>query len=1070
MALPDSSTELRIGSTWTDVTSDVYGDPGITHRRGRSSEGARVDPASVAVTLKSPQGKYYPRNPRSAYYGLIGRNTPMRLASAGSDVALALPYGQSSGASTPDTAALDITGDIDVRAEMTPTTWAGVFAAGAFEVVGKYVTTGNQRSWRVVIWNSGVVEFLWSPNGTSTVLHTSSVPAPFAPRQRGAIRVTLDVNNGLGGYTVTWYTAPTLSGPWAALGDSVVTTSGVTSIYASTAPLEVGNILVLGYETGAGRVHGVEVRSGIGGTLVANPQFGAQPAGTTAFSDSAGRAWALTGRAQITDRWYRHHVEVPEWAPQWTVSGADASVSLQGAGILRRLGQGAKALDSTLRRRVPSYAPLAYWPLEDSAGSTQAYSPIAGVRPMTVAGVTFGQTDSLGGSAALPTIAAGGRLTGSVPAGAGASTEWSVHMVYTVGGTPPAADAEFLSWRTTGTVQRWRILQRTGTATIQGYDGTGALVVNQGVTVGVGVFAGWNRFYFRVTESAGTVTWVMTWFDIAGSGGQVTFSYSGSAGRVTQIDTTIGAVDDLTVGHVAVFPVAVTDAYTYAEHGFVGERASSRIARLCAEEGVPVIIVGATLQTAAMGPQRPDTLLNLLEECEASDGGILHEDRERLGLVYRARYTLYNQTPGLVLPYSRVVQPFAPVDDDTTIRNDITRSRIGGSSARVVADVGPLSVQASPLGVGMYDESVSLSLAADDQVEQIAGWDLHLGTWDEARYKSVRVLLHKHPDLVPAVLALDIGDVIRITDLPDFLPPGPIDLMVEGYQESRRNGEWEITFVCSPAGPWNVGVYDDAARGRYDTGGSVLSAAATATATTLSVAYTDGTRWITGAPNVVSDPSFEAGIGAWVCTRGATIGVTSWDRSVVHSGTGAVRLTRVHPTDTGVLNMSNGLVVACAPGQVWTGSAWVLSSVAASNAFRVGLVWRPTGGTETIIYGTAVPVTSASGWVQVTVSATIPATAVDVRLIVEGRSAWAVGEWWVADDVRLARTDNLVGDDRADHFPFDVTASGERMTVLGISGTTSPQAWTVTRSVNGISKMQAAGASVSLAAPTYYAL
>ncbi|WP_435070450.1 hypothetical protein [Amycolatopsis thermoflava] len=58
----------------------------------------------------------------------------------------------------------------------------------------------------------------------------------------------------------------------------------------------------------------------------------------------------------------------------------------------------------------------------------------------------------------------------------------------------------------------------------------------------------------------------------------------------------------------------------------------------------------------------------------------------------------------------------------------------------------------------------------------------------------------------------------------------------------------------------------------------------------------------------------------------------------------------------------------------------------------------------------------------------------------------------------------------ADQFPFNITVGGEEMTVTAISGTSSPQTFTVTRSVNGIVKAHPAGATVQLADPVYAGL
>lgn len=55
-------------------------------------------------------------------------------------------------------------------------------------------------------------------------------------------------------------------------------------------------------------------------------------------------------------------------------------------------------------------------------------------------------------------------------------------------------------------------------------------------------------------------------------------------------------------------------------------------------------------------------------------------------------------------------------------------------------------------------------------------------------------------------------------------------------------------------------------------------------------------------------------------------------------------------------------------------------------------------------------------------------------------------------------------------FPFDIMVGGERMTVTNITGATSPQVFTVTRSVNGVVKGHEGGTDVRLADPAYYSL
>lgn len=56
------------------------------------------------------------------------------------------------------------------------------------------------------------------------------------------------------------------------------------------------------------------------------------------------------------------------------------------------------------------------------------------------------------------------------------------------------------------------------------------------------------------------------------------------------------------------------------------------------------------------------------------------------------------------------------------------------------------------------------------------------------------------------------------------------------------------------------------------------------------------------------------------------------------------------------------------------------------------------------------------------------------------------------------------------HFPFDVKVGGEVMTVTDITGTSSPQTFTVTRSVNGVVKPHDAGSAVNVDRPAVLAL
>lgn len=845
MSLFDVRTEMEIGGTWTDVT--VRHHTPISMRRGRPNEGSRVDPGRCSLVLDNRTGKYSPRDPAGPYYGLIGRGARLRVSVMTGATYLDLPTATGPRATTPDHASLDITGDIDVRFEMTTETiWQ---QTGYAELIGKYDNiSGNQRTWRLGV-TAGRLAFGWSTDGTlPTFLQRLSAYVPVPPSGHLAVRATLDVNNGAGGHTVVFYTAPTLAGPWTQLGDAQATT-GTTSIYAGTASLDIGDSTGMTFPGLSGKVHGAEVRSGIGGTLVANPRFDQQASGVTSFVDSAGRTWTLAGGAAITNRRTRFSGEVSSWLPRHDTSGQDAYVLLEASGSLRRLGAGGEALASTLRRRLPSLGPLAYWPMEDGRDATQAASPIAGIAPLTATGAAFASDDTLAGSSALPRVA-GARLLGTVPAG-GTGT-WDVGLVFRLDTLPASGDHEVIRFVTTGTAAVWRIGADAGGVNITLRTTGGALVASTSLVVDY--FAGdWNVLHLRASQNGGSVDLEVFWRVIGGTeGNDWTSSYAGTVGDVTTIDTQVGAgLTTLRMGHLGVFGANATSYYDSADNGFLGEYAMERVPRLCAEQGVAVNVAGGgdITTTVRLGSQRPGTLLALLGEAADADLGILGEQRESLALRYRPGALTYNQAPTLALDYEargHVSPPLELADDDQALRNDITVQRVGGSSARAVAQDGPLSVQDPPAGVGRYAPSpVALSLQADEQTVDQAWWRLHLGTADEARYPTVRVNLTAAPALIDAASTVDLRDRITISNPPQDGPPGTVDLLVEGYQERLSPTAWDITFNCSPGAPWRAAVLDDAVLGRCDTAGSQLTVGVNATAASLSVATTTGPLWTT---------------------------------------------------------------------------------------------------------------------------------------------------------------------------------------------------------------------------------
>ncbi|MFE3495254.1 hypothetical protein ACFXOS_19645 [Streptomyces sp. NPDC059175] len=915
MSFPlDIRTELKIGGVWTDVSADVRDSAPVTIERGRKSEGVRTDPTKVTLTLNNRHGKYSPRNPRSEYFGRFGLYTPLRVSVPGSESYLALTGDAADIASTPDTAVLDITGDLDVRTEVT----ADWMQSGVQVLMGKWDSTINQRSWLLYL-SGGTLNLRWSTNGS--VSFFASAYLPTLPR-RAALRATLDVNNGAGGWTMRFYWATSLSGTWTQFG--TYTAAGTTSIYASTAPLLIAPstlTITPAWLPMRGRVHRAEVRSGIGGTAVANPDFRSLAEGTSSFADGAGRTWTLTGAATITDREYRAYAEVSKWPQSWDASGNDAWTSIQAAGIQRRLGQGKKSLQSTLRRRIPAGNPVAYWPLEEGKDATRAYSPVSDVTPLIVTGLDFESDDTLPGSSALPKLKNPASLRGSIPRATTAG--WHVEMVYFLP-TMPATQTEILRVTAAGSAMRTAVVYAsTAGIRIEAQDTSGDVLAFFLFTNATAIadFTGvWNRLQIFTSDAGGGQTYLTAaWRNII-TGGYWTSTtiFTGTQGAAVGVAGTWGAnTTDMVIGHLAAFAVPGSGStpgiaiYDGADDGFAGESTLARLDRLGNEESSTIDLVwvdgDVTRTSELMGPQRPNPLMTLLEECATTDGGILYEHRERLGLVYRDRSSLENQSVTLTLDYEAPGEIKAgsllPVDDDQAVRNDVTVKRDGGAEARVVRESGPNSILPPEQGgIGEVEESVTMSLALDTQPPQIAGWRMHLGTWDEERYPIVPVQLHAAPHLIPSVLAMELGDRLNIINPPDTMPPGPIDQLAQGYVEKLARFSWDIAYNCTPAGPWDVAVLEDSILGRLATDGCTLNGSMTTGSTVANVISSPGPRWIDSATYGSMFP-FDVTIGGEVmrvtsCTGtglSQTFAVTRGINGIVkaHASGTAVQLT--HP-------------------------------------------------------------------------------------------------------------------------------------------------------------------------------
>ncbi len=214
-----------------------------------------------------------------------------------------------------------------------------------------------------------------------------------------------------------------------------------------------------------------------------------------------------------------------------------------------------------------------------------------------------------------------------------------------------------------------------------------------------------------------------------------------------------------------------------------------------------------------MGVQSRKEYNAFLEEIRDLDQGMLKEAKEIWGMKFRTRIRLVNQTPAVTLDYSQgtISPPLAPVVDDLLTKNDVTVQRHKGSKVRVTQPGGPMSTAEPPAGSGRYRKQAKIIAERDEQLLAYANHLLTLGTSGDERYPTITVNLARASlpgnavaPLMSAIAAVEIGDYVKLTNLPSFYPQTPVKQLVIGYSEVINAREWTVTWNCQPESPFEI--------------------------------------------------------------------------------------------------------------------------------------------------------------------------------------------------------------------------------------------------------------------------
>lgn len=533
---------------------------------------------------------------------------------------------------------------------------------------------------------------------------------------------------------------------------------------------------------------------------------------------------------------------VSEWPVYWDQTGRESTVSIEASGFRRRLAQNTATIPAPYKGGMLGSLVtglVGYWPMEDGASATMFGSALSG-GPSSSAwttGVTpAADNDTFDTSEAIAELTDGGSVSFTVPdyattaavtvrcltkvSGSGGGIVWRIDTsgahffaVEFAPATNQVAIAMYNYAATGGVITGTPEYTRSATWSVSGHQDIleGCRFSIELRQNGTGIDN--NIVTYSPNHTAGTSFAVVD---------TIPSSTLGKCTKVTILADPLSSGATATIGHVSVQATtsvpSIYDISAAVINAYNGEAASTRVVRLCNEQGIPAN-VDAGLGSVALGPQQKGmTFLDLIDDIALCDDALSTEYVTDFAIEWRARSDMYSRNPvgSFVYGVSGFPDAIQPVDDDQLVENDVTVVRTDGASARATQTTGNLGTAT----IGAYAVEYDLNLWVDSQVADQAAWRLTKGTIDAPRYPVLRydVRIPTSSAARNSFIAMREGDTIAVSGLPGFAGAASQRLRVLGWTEEIQNARWIFTLNCVPADPWDhVFILNDASWGILDT-------------------------------------------------------------------------------------------------------------------------------------------------------------------------------------------------------------------------------------------------------------
>jgi len=511
---------------------------------------------------------------------------------------------------------------------------------------------------------------------------------------------------------------------------------------------------------------------------------------------------------------------VDEWAGGWD-GGMRPVVRVTASDRVSRL-QLERIDDPAIASEILSDNPVAYYPLDEPAGSVSAGSRAGDIRPLSevstgngLGTIDFGIDSSPDGERTVVTFTQDDGTNGKRLAGQGNRTdltEWTVEcwilttsrvdspMLLSVNDSAHAFGVFSLLHSATSPDVLWAShFTASGFAQIQG-------------TIGIDDSA-WHHVV--VTCDASTMT---LYVDNVSDGTDTAVSplpleqVNVGGGWISVSTLNTDAVWDGKIAHVAVYD-SVLSAERIEQHyragwsdgPFSGDTADERFTRLCRLAGLPSALYASdATATTVLGAQPLDGvgLMDAILQVTDSERGVAYVDGAGV-LTYLSSASVSGLTSALTLGPSDVDQDVTLTTNDQELVNDVTVTRPGGATQRR-AD------QASIDSIGQAATTVDTLLSTDAAAGALADLLLSQGLVVHPRTDDLVLDLRAKATTIDAdaAVALDTGSRVTVAGLPDGAPASTLELMVTGVAHRISHVAWDLTLTVTPLQtlpPWELG-------------------------------------------------------------------------------------------------------------------------------------------------------------------------------------------------------------------------------------------------------------------------